>query len=320
MGKTVGCERSGICNEENGMNTGSINMRYRVLQIIGSSSMSTVYKVWDTSSSKIVALKASANCGEKYSETALAKEFMILSRYSHPRIVRALNLDFAAEGAVLLPGTLFFTMEYMNGITLDKANNLQYQSIEEILFQILAAMKIIHEAGIVYGDVKPHNIMILKNELTNIKLFDFGLAMREGEKVDGREISGTLLYIAPEMLRGGRIDRRADLYSLGALLYEMMTGIPPFYRKDAISVAYGHLMELPINPSSLNPSIPGKLKGLVVKLLQKDPDRRFQCVEEVIFFLGGNQGGKRKNPGPFQIFERAVNRKKKPEEVVFKEH
>ena len=298
------------------MNSGSINFRYQVLQMIASSSMSTVYKVWDASSKKILALKASLNCGERCSEKVLAKEFFILSKYNHPRIVQALNLDFASSGAALMPGTVFFTMEYMRGKTLDKARNLTYHSIEDILLQLLAAMKVIHEAGIVYGDMKPHNIMVLDRKELQIKLFDFGLAMREGVKVDGKEISGTLLYIAPEMLRGGEIDRRTDLYSLGAMLYEMVTGFPPFYGKDAISVAYGHLMELPLNPSSLNPSIPKRLKIMIMRLLQKDPGRRFQNVDEVLSYMG-RQDRKGWDLDPFRVLEKGTARIKESRKRLF---
>jgi serine/threonine-protein kinase len=109
--------------------------------------------------------------------------------------------------------------------------------------------------------------------------------MREGYCVNGREISGTINYIAPEMLRGGRIDRRTDLYSLGVLLYELTTGVSPFPKKDIISIAQGHLFETPVNPGDINSTIPHLFKQLISTLLQKDPGHRFQSDEEVAGFL-----------------------------------
>lgn len=302
------------------MISGSINMRYRVIHVIGASRMSTVYKVWDAARRRVLALKASADLNEKHSENLLAREYLILSRCNHPGIVRALSLDRASEGGALLPGTLFFTMEFLPGRTLDRAQPLDMKSLKEILLQILAALKTIHNSGIVYGDVKPHNIMVCKDDRGEIhtKLFDFGLAVKEGESANGREISGTLLYIAPEMLRGGAIDRRTDLYSLGAMLYELMTGAPPFQGTDAISVAYKHIVDVPMKPSSLNPALPEKYERLITRLLQKDPDQRFQCVEAILSFLEEKEEMQR-HSDRFRIFERAERIKRMPEEVVSKE-
>lgn len=299
------------------MNQGSINMRYRVLKVLGRSRMSVVLKVWDVPSHKILALKASRLYGRSYSEEVLAREFFLLSRQRHERIVRALNFDIAAQGGALPPGTLYFTMEYMKGMTLDRMRGRDLHDIEEVLMQILSALQAVHAQGIVYGDVKPHNIMRLEapGGMTAVKLFDFGLSQREGEQRDSKEVSGTLMYMAPEMFQGGKIDRRADLYSLGALLYEMTTGYPPFPGKDALSVAYGHLLEMPVNPASLNPVLPEKFRVLISKLLQKEPDRRFQSVEEILSFMENHAEGPA-NTRSFNLFEkRTIENRKKPEEV-----
>ncbi len=299
---------------------GSINMRYRVLRVIGASRMSTVYKVWDSASSRVLALKASADFHEKHSEELLAKEYMILSHCSHPGIVQAVSLDRASEGAALQPGTLFFTMEYIPGRTLNRVQLMSMMKLEEILLQILAALKTLHNTGIVCGDIKPHNIMVFDDDRgkVHVKLFDFGLAVREGKSSNGHEISGTLLYIAPEVLRGGTIDRRTDLYSLGAMLYELMTGVPPFKGTDAISVAYKHIVDVPVNPSSLNPALPEKYERLITKLLQKDPDKRFQSVEAVLSFLKKREVMQRSSDR-FRVLESAEKIKRMPEEVVSKE-
>ncbi len=246
-----------------------------------------VYKVRDLCSDKVLALKASHPCFDQSARIAISKEYVVLSRCNHPKIVEAFHFDIAGEGSVLPPGTLFFTMEYLHGTTLDKVKNICSCNIEEILFQILDALRLIHSIGLIYGDLKPHNIMYMNNRAGNndIKLFDFGLAMREGHQVNGREISGTISYVAPEMIRGGRIDRRTDLYSLGVMIYELTTGIHPFPKKNVISIAQGHLFDTPLNPINLNPKISEKSKELILRLLRKDPDRRFQSVEEIISFL-----------------------------------
>lgn len=234
----------------------------------------------------VIGLKACHPCFDKSSRMAIGREYIVLSQLKHSLIVRTFQLDLAGEGSALMPGTLFFTMEYLEGRTLDGLKRLGMQSVEMILIQIMHALKTIHAKGLVYGDLKPHNIMcMIRNGLLKIKLFDFGLTMREGYRVNGREISGTLDYIAPEMFRGGRIDRRTDLYSLGVLLYELTTGIPPFPRKDVISIAQGHLFDTPLNPRSLNTAIPRRFNYLILKLLQKDPSHRFQSIEEVMIYL-----------------------------------
>lgn len=268
------------------MNRRTINRRYQVLKRISKSNMSIVYKIRDLSSNKILVLKSSHPCFDRSSRQALSKEHLILSRCKHPNIVEVFHFDLAGEGSALLPGTLFFTMEYLQGRTLDQLNNLSHRDLGEVLFQICDALSLIHSSGFVYGDLKPHNIMCLKHDgEINVKLFDFGLVVREGHHVNGREISGTISYVAPEMFRGGRIDRRTDLYSLGVMLYELTTGIPPFPRKDIISIAQGHLFETPLNPADINPAIPQRFSPLILRLLQKDPDQRFQNIDDIIFFL-----------------------------------
>ncbi len=248
--------------------------------------MSTIYKVRDILTDKVIGLKACHPCFDKSSRMAIGREYIILSKLRDPIIVEVFQLDFAGEGSVLLPGTLFFTMEYLKGKTLDGLKQLSIRNVEIILIQILKALRTIHSKGFVYGDLKPHNIMCRNhNGEIEIKLFDFGLTMREGYRVNGREISGTINYIAPEMFRGGKIDHRTDLYSLGVMLYELITGIPPFPRKDIISIAQGHLFDTPVNPKSINPAIPQAFKHLILRLLQKDPDRRFQTIEETMLFL-----------------------------------
>ncbi|MEW5807445.1 MAG: serine/threonine-protein kinase [Acidobacteriota bacterium] len=302
------------------MNQGSINKRYQVLEVLGRSGMSIIFKVWDSSFRRVVALKASNSCGKSYSEEVIAQEYLLLSMCRDDRIVRVLSFDIAAQGSALSPGTLFFTMEYLKGVTMNMRKEPSFAKIKTILLQVLSALNVVHSNGIVYGDVKPHNIMVIENgdgEI-DIKLFDFGLAMKEGSQMNGRDVSGTLAYMAPEMFRNARIDRRADLYSLGALLYEMITGYTPFPAKDALSLAYGHLLENPINPASLNSSIPEKYKKLIVRLLQKDPDRRFQSVEEILFFLKSHEGTLCEAER-FQIFERILKDEKGRKRKLFKE-
>jgi serine/threonine-protein kinase len=264
----------------------TINRRYKVIKKISKSHMSVVYKVRDILENNVFGLKACHPSFDKSSRMALGKEYVVLSQLKHPIIVEVLQLDLAGEGSVLMPGTLFFTMEYLEGKTLDRLDRLNIRKVEMILIQVLQALGAIHSKGFVYGDLKPHNIMCRnRNGELIIRLFDFGLTVREGYRVNGREISGTLNYIAPEMFRGGRIDRRTDLYSLGVLLYELTTGVPPFPRKDIISIAQGHLFDTPVSPRSINAAIPQGLKHLILKLLQKDPDHRFQSIEDVMAYL-----------------------------------
>lgn len=223
-----------------------------------------------------------------------------------PQVVR--TYDFG----VLDDGTYYLTMEYVDGYSLDKLlmawGRLSVENAIEVTRQILSALDITHKLRIVHRDLKPGNLMITRDESGNplVKILDFGFAkvlagqrqglMRPMRLTTGFIILGTPQYMSPEQAEGRRdIDGRADLYSVGAILYKMLTGVPPFDAKKPIEIIQMHLNQPPNPPSLHRPEIPLELDKICLKLLEKDRTARYQSAQEVLYDLEKVFG-----PGRFQ--------------------
>jgi len=267
-----------------------------VISELGRGASGTVYLVREEGRARPVALKLLSE--REFSEKALRhfeEEFKILAQLAHPNLTEV--YDFGRARIEPAGGEVpFFTMEYVEGETFDRAlggGALDYAVLYECLAQLAQALAYLHGRGFVHSDVKPSNVLVARREAGSpiVKLMDLGLARRPA--ATGREgsIRGTAAYLSPEAARGGPVDPRSDLYSLGCLVYEVLTGGPPFRAASAAEVIRGHLLEDPLPPSSLRRGIPPALDSLVLRLLAKDPARRPVSADRFLELLGEVAGG-----------------------------
>lgn len=274
----------------------TIARRYEVLDEIGAGGISTVFKVLDSESGKTVALKRVEPTRTSDEEIArFHREFRFLSEIAHPNIVRVFETGVDGQ----LP---FFTMEYLAGETLadalarpDRGYALTLRrdpaALTDFLTQVCHALSHIHGQGTVHRDLKPSNLMVTPNgSVPDLKVLDLGLAKFRhtdpGVATRSAQVLGTVHYSAPEQIKGTTVDGRADLYSLGAILYEIMTGRRPFSGDNAVSVAVQQLNELPVPPRVHDLDVPHHIQLAIMKLLEKDPDRRYRTPEDLLIDLG----------------------------------
>ncbi len=251
-----------------------IDGRYQILQKLGEGGMGEVYKVRDLDSGREIVLKMllpEITEGEDFLH--FKREFYNMTKVRHPNIVEVYDYGITPEERA------YFTMEYLEGKNIVDFFKFEenFKYLTSTVAQICSALSFIHSRGLIHYDLKPSNIMILQKG--KAKLLDFGLA----EPIDlsvPKTIRGTLSYMAPEMAKGVKVDQRVDLYSLGVLLYEVVTGKVPFQGKNPVSVIKKHLEKKPHLPQSKK--LPQNLRGIILKLMEKDPERRFQSANEVI--------------------------------------
>jgi len=246
---------------------------YRLEELIGRGGMGVVFRALDLRLKRNVALKLLAPelaSDERFRERFL-RESELAASLDHPNVIPV----YAAGEA---DGRLFIAMRYVEGGDLRdvlRAGPLEPESALEFCSQVADALDAAHERGLVHRDVKPSNVLL--DERRHVYLADFGLTRRiAGGDAPGAEARslGTIDYIAPEQIRGEEVDGRADLYSLGCLLYECLTGEPPFRRPSELAVAFAHLEEEPV--------VPPELEGLMERALAKDPEDRFQSGRELV--------------------------------------
>jgi tetratricopeptide (TPR) repeat protein len=255
--------------------------RYEIIEELGRGGMGRVYRVEDTKVNEEIALKlikpeisVDRNTIERF-----RNELKIARRIAHRHVCRM--FDLGEDG-----GTHYITMEYVPGEDLKnllrRVGRLDTDTIVKIGRQICGGLSEAHRLGVVHRDLKPANIMIDKEG--NARIMDFGIARSlRTEGVTGSGIMiGTPQYMSPEQAEAGEIDHRSDIYSLGILLYEMVTGAVPFVGDSALSIAMKHKTEAPADPRELNPKAPGELCGLILKCLEKDREQRFQGSEELV--------------------------------------
>ncbi len=258
--------------------------RYQVLKKIGEGGLGTVYLVFDSWTGKKCALKLlHLHLISTFSLKLFQKEFQLLQYLKHPGLVEVYDF-FVTEAPINRGG---YTMEFIPGKPLfERGKALDLKLFLPIAIQICQILDFIHTQGIIHCDLKPENFLILdskdflQNQNFQVKLMDFGLAYSQQELKD-KKVKGTLEYLAPEVLKGENFNFQADLYSLGVIFYQALTGKLPFIFSDPAWLISAHLEQKPISPREINPQIPSDLEKLILKLLEKEPHQRISKVAEV---------------------------------------
>ena len=255
--------------------------RYDIKELIGVGGMANVYKAVDIIENRIVAVKILKE--EYLSNDEFLRRFRNESKaialLSHPNIVKIYDVSLG-------DGIQYLVMEYVDGITLkeyiEQQHVLKWKEAVHFTVQILRALQHAHDKGIVHRDIKPHNIMLLQDG--TIKVMDFGIARFARD--DGRTMTdkaiGSVHYISPEQARGDVTDEKSDIYSVGVMLFEMLTGKLPFDSDSAVSVALMQMQAVPKMPRQLNETIPEGLEEITVRAMQKDPAQRYQSAAEML--------------------------------------
>lgn len=259
--------------------------RYEIEEIIGVGGMAVVYKAYDNQENRTVAIKILKEEFVSNEEfiSRFKNESKAIAMLSHPNIVNVFDVSF---GDLIQ----YIVMEYIEGITLkeyiESEGSLRWKDAVHFTLQILKGLQHAHDKGIVHRDVKPQNIMVLPDG--TIKVTDFGIARfaRSEQRTITDKAIGSVHYISPEQARGERTDEKADIYSVGVMLYEMLTGQLPFQAESAVSVAIMQLQRAPKLPTEINGSIPLGLEQITMHAMQKSPDRRYQSAAEMLCDLG----------------------------------
>ncbi|MBP5618713.1 MAG: Stk1 family PASTA domain-containing Ser/Thr kinase [Clostridia bacterium] len=258
-----------------------LDARYEIREIIGVGGMAVVYKAYDCIEDRVVAIKILKEEFVRNSEflNRFRNESKAIAVLSHPNIVKVMDVSFGDNFQ-------YIVMEYIDGITLkeyiERTGAMPWKNALSFTTQTLHALQHAHDRGIIHRDVKPQNIMLLRDG--TIKVTDFGIARfaRSGQKTLTDKAIGSVHYISPEQARGDAIDEKADLYSVGVMLYEMLTGKLPFDGESAVSVALMHMQNEARPPREIVPSIPVGLEQIVLRAMQKNPSRRYHSDAEML--------------------------------------
>lgn len=262
-----------------------IGGRYELRQLIGRGGMAEVHIGNDTRLNRIVAIKILRQdlARDPIFQTRFRREAQAAANLNHPAIVAV--YDTGEETVKSSDGTQiqvpYIVMEYVEGHTvrelLTDGNPVPINEALEIVSGVLDALEYAHHQNLVHRDIKPGNVMITTTG--KIKVMDFGIARAltdsQATMTQTDAVVGTAQYLSPEQARGEQVDARSDLYSTGCLLYELLTGVPPFKGDSAVAVAFQHVSQLPRVPSSIAPDIPEALDRVVMKALAKDRDERY---------------------------------------------
>ena len=255
--------------------------RYEIHELIGVGGMANVYRCTDTIDDREVAIKILKD--EYLNNEEFIRRFKneskAIAMLSHPNIVKVYDVSF---GDMIQ----YIVMEYIDGITLkeyiDRQGIIEWKDALHLATQILKALQHAHECGIVHRDIKPQNIMLLQDG--TIKVTDFGIARfsDKATRTMTEQAIGSVHYIAPEQARGDVTDGKTDIYSVGVMLYEMLTGKLPFDGDSAVTVALMQLQSTPEHPREVNPGIPIGLEQITMKAMQKQPSARYTSAAEML--------------------------------------
>lgn len=277
-----------------------LDNRYRIERIIGMGGMAVVFRAEDLLMRRIVAVKILKDdiARDEVSVKRFINESKAVSMLSHPNIVTIYDVSVRSDAK-------YIVMEYIEGITLKnymtKKGKLEFREIIMYTEQVLRALEHAHQKGIVHRDIKPQNIMLLKNGI--IKVMDFGIAkLPNAETVTVKDSAiGTVYYISPEQASGKPIDARSDIYSLGVMMYEMATGKLPFTADSPVSVALKQINDTAKPVKEEMPSLPLGLSQIIARAMDKDPDMRYQSAQQMlrqVVRLGDNPETTFKPPKP----------------------
>jgi serine/threonine-protein kinase len=253
--------------------------RYQVVRKLGAGGMANVYLAEDQELGRRVAIKIlnDRHAGDEQFVERFRREAKNAAALSHPNIVSIYDRGEAE-------GTYYIAMEYLDGRSLKELiiqrGPAPVTVAVEYARQILSALRFAHRHGIVHRDIKPHNVLV--DAEGRVKVTDFGIARAGASQMtEAGSIVGTAQYLSPEQARGTDVDQRSDLYSLGIVLYELLTGVLPFNGDTPVEIAMKHLSTVPEAPSAKRPEIPRDLDLIVTRALAKDPDDRYQDAEEM---------------------------------------
>ena len=254
--------------------------RYEILEVIGTGGMAVVYKARGHRLNRLVAIKILKD------EFARDEEFRrrfnaegeAVAMLSHPNIVQVYDVSSASDAN-------FIVMELIDGISLkqymEKKGVLNWKETLHFAMQIAKGLEHAHSRGIIHRDIKPHNVMVLKNG--SVKVMDFGIArVMSKSNTLTKEALGSVHYISPEQAKGGHTDNRSDIYSLSVVMYEMMTGRPPYDGESPVAVAIQHINGGAAAPSRLNPNIPAALEQIIMKGMALEIQDRFVSATEML--------------------------------------
>ena len=260
--------------------------RYELIEIIGEGGMAIVYKSKDKKLNRLVAVKVlkkefsdNKDIAEKFKREATA-----IANLSDTNIVNVLDVGHEEKGNID-----YFVMEYVSGKTLKDlivySGKLNYTTAIEIAIQIAKALECAHRNNIIHRDIKPQNILVTENG--DVKVTDFGIAKSSTASTitNTTTIMGSAHYLSPEQAKGTFIDGRSDIYSLGIVLYEMLTGRLPFDGESPVTIALKHIQEEPVPPKGINLSIPDSLNTLVLKCMAKEASDRYDNIKELMVDL-----------------------------------
>jgi eukaryotic-like serine/threonine-protein kinase len=264
----------------------SFGLRYRIESLLGQGGMGAVYKAYDTELERTVALKlvrpelaASPEVMQRFKQ-----ELLLASSISHKNILRIYDLGDC-------DGVKFITMAYVEGRDLagliETTGRLPLDRALKFTRQFCAAMDAAHSEGVVHRDLKPQNILI--DQADNLYVSDFGLAKSLAPEASSMTRTGQLLgtprYMSPEQVEGKDVDHRSDLYSLGLILFEIFTSELPFRGDSALQIMFQRVTAVPKDPRTLRPELPDYLAGIILKCLERDPEKRYQNAREILLDL-----------------------------------
>lgn len=301
--------------------------RYRVDELIGRGGMASVYSGYDLTLGRQVAIKILKHdlAADNSFRTRFRLEAQAASRMAHPTVVRVYD---AGEDSEIGPDGVahpvpYIVMELVHGKLLKDiiaAGPVPVETAVRYVDGILEALEYSHRAGVVHRDIKPGNVMV--TDAGQVKVMDFGIARAVSDSsstvAETTAIIGTAAYFSPEQAKGEPVDARADLYSTGVVLYELLAGRPPFRGESPVAVAYQHVSEAPLPPSEVNETVPRALDAVALRAMAKDPFQRYQDAasfrEALDATIGGREPSKRQlgaltselyGPNPRQAAETA---------------